>query len=116
MVSKKTMEDKKMANFFISTLFVLSVLVLGSYQYAQAQIQDCPLDIVKSANPADDTDFEFVLTGNADDSFILQDPSDPVESINVPSETAGIVITEAVPPGWVVTDIVCDGDQGFSFN
>lgn len=105
-----------MARIFLISLSVLFLLVFGNYSYVQAQIQDCPLNIIKSADPADDTEFEFELGGNSvEPPFTLQDPSNQMKSIVVPSETAGVFIVENVPPGWAVTDIQCDGDPGFNF-
>lgn len=75
----------------------------------------CPLAIVKSDNPADDSEFDFELGGNAVGPFTLQDPSDNIEIVNVPSETAGITVNEIVPPGWFLVDIQCTRDPGFEF-
>lgn len=106
-----------MARFFITSLFILSVLVLGNFQYVEAQIQNCPLTITKSATPADNTPFVIVLGGNAIiPQIVLEDPDDPVNQINVPSETAGVTLKEDVPPRWELVDISCEGDPGFSFN
>jgi hypothetical protein len=52
----------------------------------------CPLAIIKSANPADDSELNFELGGNAVGSFTLQNPSDNIKIVNVPSETAGITV------------------------
>ena len=59
---------------FIILLTVLIVLPLFTASNTNAQIQMCPLAIVKSANPADNTEFDFELGGNAVGSITLQDP------------------------------------------
>ena len=100
---------------FLIILAALIVVTLISVPLAQAQIQMCPLAIVKSASPADDTEFTFELGGNAVGSFTLQDPSDNIEIVEVPSETAGIAVNEILPPGWSLDDIQCTGDPGFEF-
>ena len=48
-------------------------------------------------------------------SFTLQDPSDNIEIVNVPSETAGITVNGIVTPGWFLVDIQGTGDPGFEF-
>jgi len=102
---------------FLIMLIILSGLVLGSIHSAQAQIQNCPLDIIKSADPADNTPFVIVLGGNAIiPEVTLQVPADPADQINVPSQTAGVTLKEDVPAGWQLVDISCEGDLGFSFN
>ncbi len=70
------------------------------------------ITIAKSADPADNTVFDF--TGPAPfSSFSLQDPDDPTITyggFNVTSGTQLVEIEELVPAGWEVTDIVCEGD------
>lgn len=103
--------------YFVISFFLLTVSVFLGFDTAQAQIQDCPLTITKSANPADNSPFVILLTGNTIiPQIVLQDPDDPTNVINVPSETAGVRLTEDVPPGWELVDIICEGEQGFSFN
>ena len=103
--------------FYISTFLIVCFLVLGSFQTVEAQIQDCPLTITKSADPADNTPFVIFLGGNSIiPQITLQDPIDPTNQINVPSETAGVTLKEDVPPGWALVDISCQGEPGFSFN
>jgi hypothetical protein len=122
LVAKITLEGIMMAilskfnHCYMIILAALIVVPLISVSGANAQIQMCPLAIVKSASPSDDTEFEFELGGNAIGSFTLQDPSDNIEIVEVPSETAGIFVNEILPPGWSLDDIQCTGDPGFEFS
>jgi len=106
----------KLDHYSLIILAALIVVPLISVSGAKAQIQMCPLAIVKSASPANDTEFDFELGGNAVGSFTLQDPSDSIEIVEVPSETAGITVNEILPPGWSLDDIQCTGDPGFEFS
>ncbi len=94
------MSKPTLVNLFILSILACSSLLFINLHNVFGQIQPCPLTIIKSANPADDTEFEFVLGGNAlIPGFTLQDPSDDFIVITVPSETAGIFVNENVPPG-----------------
>jgi len=78
------------------------------------------LTIVKDATPGDNTPFAFdcavgIPNGNditgrqaaGDCDFMLRDPSDSQEAL-----PAGVyTITELVPAGWRLDNIVCDGGQ-----
>ena len=82
-----------------------------------AQGPECPLTIIKSATPADDTEFDFELGGNAvDPNFTLQDPSDNSITISVVSNIPGVLVNEILPPGWSLASVQCEGDPGFEFN
>ncbi len=73
------------------------------------------ISIVKDADPADDTAFEFAILdqfGNGD-LFILQDPSDPsYTASNV--RTGPYLVAEQPSDGWVVSDIACQSTLGSS--
>ncbi|MEM7008145.1 MAG: IPTL-CTERM sorting domain-containing protein [Thermodesulfobacteriota bacterium] len=100
---------------FLSILFGLSTFFICSYQ-VNAQGPECPLTIIKSADPADDTEFDFLLAGNAvDPNFTLQDPSNNSIVISVVSNIPGVFINEVTPPGWFLQNVVCEGDPGFEF-
>lgn len=106
----------KSNHYLLIIVATLLLVPLISITEAKAQIQMCPLAIVKSASPADDTEFTFELGGNAVGSFTLQDPSDNIEIVEVPSETAGVAVNEILPSGWTLDDIQCTGDPGFEFS
>jgi hypothetical protein len=95
--------------------------------FTNTQQQEVPgLNIVKEATPADDTPFEFVcsLTGVPDAivqdqftatdfapgcDFVLRDPSDNSKALPL----LPMVITELVPDGWALDDIVCNAPPEF---
>ncbi len=99
------------------SLFVLTILMgLGSLVISSEQVmaQDsCELTIEKAADPADDTLFEFSVTGDQNFEFTLSDPSDPTETINIVAEDGQnmVTVTEQVPSGWSLDNIECTQGQ-----
>ena len=94
-------------SIFILTIFlVLGSLVLSTNK-ARAGTNICFIDIMKAADPADDTEFEFTAPGNFDSTFTLMDPSDnSIELFFFFNQQ--VTVTEIVPPGWRLEDMVCD--------
>ena len=93
-------------SFFIITMLVgVGSLVLGTGR-AVAQPDPCAITIEKVAIPADDTTFDFTITGDQSGDFTLSDPSD---TTSFPGLGIGetITITEDVPPGWTLESIEC---------
>ena len=122
MVENLSEDETVMRKPLFINFFVLSVLACSSLLFTNVHnvfgqdILPCPFTISKSADPADDTEFEFVLGGNAIiPGFTLQDPSDRFFEMTIPSETAGITFNEILPPGWILADIQCEGEPGFTF-
>ena len=64
------------------------------------------ITIVKDADPADDTAFGFT----SPIAFTLMDPSFDTATFN--AVPGSYDVTETVPAGWTLDDIVCTGDGG----
>jgi hypothetical protein len=111
-----------------SLLLLVSAMLLATagviYLAQPVAAQELPpnLIIVKEATPADDTPFLFdcgyetpngtvppdglvAFQAAEDCDFTLRDPSDPSESLYGYAYT----ITEVVPAGWKLDDVVCEG-------
>ena len=105
-------------------IFLVAVFVSYGSMFMlpdSAVAQVCSVGVIKNANPADNTPFDFtsVTTGQTLD-FTLRDPDSPNRSVSL---SAGIsTITEEVPSGWALASIDCvarQGDEGlisFSVN
>ncbi|MCB0186041.1 MAG: hypothetical protein KDE31_17350, partial [Caldilineaceae bacterium] len=66
------------------------------------------ITVVKEATPADDTPFDFALNSLVStQSFTLQDPSAPSHTVSNLSPKRPYVVTEQLPAGWTLDDIVC---------
>lgn len=94
----------------LGVLMSMGFLMIGS-QAAIAQ-DECELTIVKQSNPADDTPFNFSVTGEENFEFTLSDPSDTEEVIGLialQNGPEGVEVRENVPQGWVLEDIQCEG-------
>jgi len=102
----------------IFSLFIFSVfLMLGSLVTSTVQVsaQDCDIFIEKIADPDDDTEFDFTVTGNGDFGFTLSDPSTPAVNFNTPLSTP-VTVLEEVTPGWVLDEVECSDPQGVNIN
>lgn len=91
------------------TLLVFSVLVgCASLLLSTDSVlaQPCQIEVVKNADPADNTPFEFtrITTGDEVD-FTLMDPDDQTRMIGV--SLGESTITESVPDGWALDSIEC---------
>jgi hypothetical protein len=62
----------------------------------------CPMTIEKVADPADDTEFNFSVTGGNIFDDILMDPSKPSFSFDLMDGNADTTVLEEVPPGWIL--------------
>ena len=93
-------------SFFILTMLVgAGSLVLGTGR-AGAQEQPCTATIQKVADPADDTTFNFSISGDIVGELNLSDPGDPSTFVGLGIDDT-ITITENVPPGWTLASIEC---------
>ncbi len=94
----------------IFSLFIFSVfLMLGSLVTSTVQVSaqsGCIISIEKIANPDDDTEFDFTVSGIANFEMPLSDPSLPEFGFDFPVGTE-VTVLEEVTPGWVLDDIVC---------
>ena len=104
---------------------ILTMLVgLGSLMLSTAQVRAtenggvCTITIEKVANPADNTPFTFIISGDETDEFTLMDPGNTTTHIEV-GVTDAITITEEAPAGWLLGGIECSntlGDLSFVIN
>ena len=93
-------------SFLILTMLVgAGSFVLGTSQ-AGAQEQPCTATIQKVADPADDTTFNFSISGDIVSELNLSDPGDPSTFVGLGIDDT-ITITENVPPGWTLASIEC---------
>ena len=93
-------------SFLILTMLVgAGSFVLGTSQ-AGAQEQPCTATIQKVADPADDTTFNFSISGDIVGEFNLSDPGDPSTFVGLGIDDT-ITITEDVPLGWTLGSIEC---------
>lgn len=99
----------------IFSLFIFSVfLMLGSLVTSTVQVSaqsGCIISIEKIANPDDDTEFDFTVSGIANFEMPLSDPSLPEFGFDFPVGTE-VTVLEEVTPGWVLDDIECSDPQG----
>ncbi len=91
--------------FMLSMLVGAGSLVLGTGR-AGAQEQPCTATIQKVADPADDTTFNFSISGDIVGELNLSDPGDPSTFVGLGIDDT-ITITENVPPGWTLASIEC---------
>jgi hypothetical protein len=94
------------------SLFLTTILIVGFFSVAlskdaNAQGPPCTLEIEKVAIPADNTPFDFVVTGDIDAMQTLSDPGNPIYigGLNV-GQT--VTVTEELPPGWELQSIECE--------
>jgi len=88
-------------------IILISLLVLSPKLYAQ--VEGCVIAITKEANPADNTPFEFDISGTGGMfSFTLSTPADKSGGFNffIDVETS-VDVTEILPEGWMLDEIEC---------
>ena len=92
--------------FIFAILFCIGLLVTSTV-HVRAQ-DNCEITIEKVAIPADDTPFNFLVTGGPPD-FTLMDPSATTELIDIIAADDGnpANVTEQLPPGWILDGIEC---------
>ena len=97
---------RRLISFVLITFLVgLGSLMLSTGQVRAGDIQvTCNIEIVKEASPADDTEFDFPVTGGPI-GFILMDPDHPAVQFGI--GLGEITITETVPQGWQLDGIEC---------
>lgn len=90
--------------FSIAAVFIFAGLTSDSHA------QSCVVEVIKNAEPADNTEFNFsYTTAGFTEEFQLSDPGD--NSLNIPlGEEA--TITEVLPPGWALASIECEANAG----
>ena len=102
---------RSLVSFAILTMFVGLGFLFVVTDDASAGLQPCTIGIEKVAIPADNTPFDFSVTGELNFGFTLQDPLDNSTSFNlIVSNT--IDVTEIVPPGWALEGIECIDPPG----
>jgi len=95
---------KSRISIFTATFLIIGFLFVTFIESANAQI--CVLTIEKVAIPADDTPFDFIISGDLDDEVTLLDPDDPEVHIDLDEGT--VTVTEELPPGWELESIECE--------
>lgn len=89
----------------LTTIIGAGFLALGTGR-AGAQEQPCTATIQKVADPADDTTFNFSISGDIVGELNLSDPGDPSTFVGLGIDDT-VTITENVPPGWELASIEC---------
>jgi len=77
--------------------------------HASAGLPPCIIGIEKAAMPVDGTEFNFSITGFVIGDFGLTSGSS--NNINL-ANNEEITVTEEVPQGWVLDDIICSDPIG----
>lgn len=96
-----------MISFAMVTALAYTGLLSLVQDEAHAQLDNnCIITINKAAFPADDTEFQYLITGSFDDGFILSDPSDNQEQIGI-NVSQTVTVTEDIPSGWTLQGIEC---------
>ena len=105
---------RNLISLVIITMFVgLGSLFLITDQANAGVSFFCDIGITKVADPADDTPFDFTAPGGKPSNFTLMDPSNDSRLIDIASSFGKVVnVTEDVPEGWSLDDIVCDEPIG----
>ena len=86
-----------------SILVFIIVAVFGIMVFTSiANSAPCRITIEKTADPSDETEFDFSIIGNFD--FELMDGGTQQFSVIVNGSST---VTEEVPDGWILDDIVC---------
>ena len=94
---------RNLISFFILTVLVgLGSLVLSTGQVG-AFVGPCDIIIQKEADPADNTPFDFLITGDHPGEFTLKDPSASSTIIPIGFEDI-VTVTEEVPSGWILDE------------
>ena len=95
----------------LTIFFVIGSMFITSDQ-ARAVVAPCIIDIEKDADPEDDTPFDFTAPGSDNPNFTLMDPSSNSTSLLISFDQLPVTVTEIVPQGWVLEDVVCDDPIG----
>lgn len=96
---------------FLIVVVAIGFLFTGTLD---ANAQDrCRVTIEKAADPADNTLFEFSVTGDQNFEFTLADPAVTTEIINlIAEEDLDVTVRELVPSGWILDSIECTIPSG----
>jgi hypothetical protein len=101
---------RRLISFVILTMLVgLGSLFLITDQ-ANAGFR-CEIGIIKVADPADDTPFDFTAPGSDNPNFTLMDPSNDTDVVSL-NIAQMVTVTEVVPAGWSLDNIVCGEPSG----
>lgn len=99
---------QKYYGIFLFVLFAVFTSLMFSVDQVHAQA--CGVEVIKNAEPADNTPFNFtaVVLGTPE-PFVLTDPDNNVVSIALGLNST---IAEEVPPGWELASIECEAREG----
>jgi len=100
---------RRLISFVMLTMLVgLGSLMLSTdHVRATENGSNCTITIEKDADPADDTPFDFSAPGTNNINFTLMDPSNVTDTVGLNADQT-VNVTEDVPEGWSLDDIVCD--------
>ncbi len=102
---------RSLISFVFLIMFVGLALLFLISDFANAGLSPCSIGIEKIAIPADNTPFDFSVTGDQTFGFTLRDPNQSSTSFNlINSDT--VDVTEEVPLGWVLDEIECTEPPG----
>ncbi len=74
------------------------------------------IEIIKSANPSDDTVFSFTDDIELPNNFTLQDPTDDTKTFNDVPTGGSYTVTETDKPGWPLTALSCSAAGSSTFD
>jgi hypothetical protein len=97
--------------FVLVPVLILCSIVLSTNKVEAGigPVEGCFITIIKEALPADNTPFEFEVSGTGGMfSFTLSDPSKNSMEFFLGFETS-VDVTEMVPEDWKLVDIKCSG-------
>lgn len=99
---------KNRISLFVATFLIVGFLSVTLIENANAQGSDpiCVLNIEKVSIPADNTPFDFIITGDGSGQFSLSDPGNPTTFIEL-DDPQTVTVTEELPPGWELDKIEC---------
>ncbi len=97
---------------FLPVFILMSTFFLTA-QTGGAQERDCLITIVNQAQGAGDLEFVFTATSEKGEADTI--PLTDGESVSggITPGTAGTLVEEP-PAGWLLSDVVCEGDSGLS--
>lgn len=97
---------------FLYLFISMAVFAIG-WLTDEARSQECDVFVAKQAAPSDGTSFTFTATREGSTSEIELLSGESFGSSSGFSQPT-TVITEDVPPGWVLEDVVCDPVDGIN--
>lgn len=98
---------KNRISLFVAIFLIVGFLYVVLSKDTNAQGPICTLEIEKVAIPADNTPFNFIITGDINDEEPLFDPNDPTLILEL-NDPQTVTVTEELPSGWLLESIECE--------